>query len=174
MASCEYASRMKAGPSRGGAGRPENRVTATSKAPQKKWTGLHLPMNAGSTFRILPRVIGSAGQAFPLSASILNERIIRVAVQPAFTLFSRGDHRMAAAPGVRARVAIGRGVTTPRPAAGLTRSQMHPLRSHLHALLTHARSGRRDRVHRVDVRAATPIGSHQRSFTFTLSASLDT
>ena len=34
---------MKAGPSRGGAGRPEKRVTARSKLPQKKWTGLHLP-----------------------------------------------------------------------------------------------------------------------------------
>ena len=37
---------MNAGPSRGGAGRPEKRVTARSKAPQKKWTGLHLPTNA--------------------------------------------------------------------------------------------------------------------------------
>jgi hypothetical protein len=27
-----------------GASRPENRVTARSKAPQKKWTGLTLPM----------------------------------------------------------------------------------------------------------------------------------
>ena len=27
-----------------GALRPENRVTARSKLPQKKWTGLHLPM----------------------------------------------------------------------------------------------------------------------------------
>ena len=34
---------MKAGPSRIGARRPEKRVTARSKAPQKKWTGLHLP-----------------------------------------------------------------------------------------------------------------------------------
>ena len=41
-----YASRMKAGPSRGGAGRPEKRVTARSKPPQKKCTGLHLPMKA--------------------------------------------------------------------------------------------------------------------------------
>ena len=36
---------MKAGPSRGGAGLPEKRVTARSKLPQKKWTGLHLPTN---------------------------------------------------------------------------------------------------------------------------------
>src|SRR3954463_6332572 len=34
---------MNAGPSRGGAARPENLVTARSKAPQKKCTGLHLP-----------------------------------------------------------------------------------------------------------------------------------
>ena len=80
---------------------------------------------------------------------------------------------MAAAAGVLPRVAIGRRVTTSRPTAGLTRSQMHPLRSHIHAFLTHARSGRRDGVHGVDVRAATPTGRHQRSSTFTLSASLD-
>ena len=43
MTSCEYASRMNAGPSRGGAGLPEKRVTARSKPPQKKWTGLHFP-----------------------------------------------------------------------------------------------------------------------------------
>ena len=36
---------MKAGPSRGGAVRPEKRVTAKSKLPQKKCTGLHFPMN---------------------------------------------------------------------------------------------------------------------------------
>ena len=34
---------MNAGPSRGGAGRPENLVTARSKPPQKKCAGLHLP-----------------------------------------------------------------------------------------------------------------------------------
>ena len=35
MTSWEYASRMNAGPSRGGARRPENRVTAISNPPQK-------------------------------------------------------------------------------------------------------------------------------------------
>ena len=39
---------MNAGPSRGGAGLPENRVTARSKPPQKKCTGLHLPTKAGT------------------------------------------------------------------------------------------------------------------------------
>src|SRR5581483_11247292 len=44
--SCEYASRViGSAPSRGGARRPEKRVTAKSKLPQKKWTGLFLPMN---------------------------------------------------------------------------------------------------------------------------------
>src|SRR5829696_9024834 len=37
---------MNAGPSRGGAGRPEKRDQARSKLPQKKWTGLLLPTNA--------------------------------------------------------------------------------------------------------------------------------
>src|SRR5260221_8041163 len=34
---------MNAGPSRGGARLPEKRLTARSKAPQKKCEGLHLP-----------------------------------------------------------------------------------------------------------------------------------
>src|SRR5262245_34870102 len=36
---------MKAGPSRGGATRPENRVSARSKLPQKKCVGLAFPTN---------------------------------------------------------------------------------------------------------------------------------
>ncbi len=44
MTSCEYASRViGSAPGRGGARRPEKRVTARSKLPQKKCTGLHLP-----------------------------------------------------------------------------------------------------------------------------------
>src|ERR1051326_492297 len=49
LTSCEYASRVissgKCGipPGCGGACRPEKRVTARSKLPQKKCTGLHLP-----------------------------------------------------------------------------------------------------------------------------------
>jgi hypothetical protein len=52
LTSCEYAScvtlsgRWGTPPGCKGARRPENRVTAKSKLPQKKWTGLHLPMNA--------------------------------------------------------------------------------------------------------------------------------
>ena len=32
------------------AGRPEKRVTARSKLPQKKWTGLHLPQKRERNF----------------------------------------------------------------------------------------------------------------------------
>ena len=39
ITSCEYASRMKAGPSRGGAGLPEKRVTARSKLPRRNAPG---------------------------------------------------------------------------------------------------------------------------------------
>ena len=34
---------MRSAPARGGARRPEKRVTVKSKLPQKKWTGLHFP-----------------------------------------------------------------------------------------------------------------------------------
>src|ERR1700685_661269 len=45
ITSCEYASRViESAPSRGGARRPEKRVTARSKLPQKKCTGLFLQM----------------------------------------------------------------------------------------------------------------------------------
>jgi hypothetical protein len=48
LTSCEYASRVTesatlGAPGCGGAGRPENRVTARSKLPQKKCTGLTFP-----------------------------------------------------------------------------------------------------------------------------------
>src|SRR2546430_4290762 len=49
LTSCEYASRVTRSaqlgtpPGCGGAVRPENRVQARSKLPQKKWTGLTLP-----------------------------------------------------------------------------------------------------------------------------------
>ena len=49
VTSCEYASRATSSgkfgmpPGWGGAVRPEKRVTARSKLPQKKWTGLALP-----------------------------------------------------------------------------------------------------------------------------------
>jgi hypothetical protein len=104
---------------------------------------------------------GSGGQARPVLALVLGERIVRVAIQPAFTFFSRGDHRMAAAASMSAGVAIARGVATPRPTAGLTRSQMHPPRTDRDALLTHPRSGLRDRLHRLDVRTSAALSSHR-------------
>jgi hypothetical protein len=91
---------------------------------------------------------------------VLGKRVVREAIQPAFTLFSRGDHWMATAAGVLAGVLVRRGVTTPRSTAGLTRSQMHPPGPHLHALLTHPRSRRPDRLDRIDVRASAALSSH--------------
>ena len=44
----------------GGAVRPENRVTARSKLPQKKCTGLALPMKPGAEFSITRLVCSSA------------------------------------------------------------------------------------------------------------------
>ena len=52
MTSWEYASCMNAGPSRGGARRPEKRVTARSKPPQKKCAGLHLPTKGQRRARV--------------------------------------------------------------------------------------------------------------------------
>src|SRR5438094_2696248 len=47
LTSWEYDSRVTgSAPGRSGARRPEKRVTARSKLPQKKCTGLHLPINS--------------------------------------------------------------------------------------------------------------------------------
>jgi hypothetical protein len=66
---------------------------------------------------------------------------------------------MATTAGVLTGVLVGRGVTTPRPAARLTRSQMHPPGARLYALLTHPRSWRPDRLDSLYVRASTAFSS---------------
>jgi hypothetical protein len=92
---------------------------------------------------------------------VLGEGIVRVAIQPAFTFFSRGDHWMTCATGVLAGVPVGGRVTTARPAAGLTGSQMYPpRRPHRHAVLTHPRSRRPDRLHCLDVGASAALSNH--------------
>ena len=91
---------------------------------------------------------------------VLGKGVVRIAIQPTFTVLGRGDHRMATALGVFAGVPVRRGVTTPRAATGLTRSQMHPPGSYPLAVLTHARSRRRDCLDGLDMRASGALSSH--------------
>src|SRR5712692_1231507 len=67
--------------------------------------------------------------------SVLRERIVGIAIQPALPRFSRSNDRMRARARVLARVLVRRRVAAERGAAALTRAQMHPARADLHALL---------------------------------------
>ena len=94
---------------------------------------------------------GQRADWWNLPVSVLGEGIVLVAIQPAFTVFSRGDDGMAAAAGMGAGVPVGRGVTTSRTATALTRSQVYPPGAHLHAVLTDALGRLLDRLYRLDV-----------------------
>ena len=70
---CEAAPRVTASASgSAGAQRPEKRVTARSKAPQKKWTGLHLPRKRDlNTLKTLPDREFRAGLAEVIKYGII-------------------------------------------------------------------------------------------------------
>jgi len=67
--------------------------------------------------------------------SVLDEGIVRVAVEPALTGLGRGDHGMAAGARVGAGVPVRRIITAQRDAAILAGAKMHPLIAGLDALL---------------------------------------
>jgi hypothetical protein len=92
--------------------------------------------------------------------SVLSEGIIWVAIKPVLARFRRGDHRVTAASCVFACVPVRRRVATPRAAAGLTRSEMHPHGSGLHALLADPPGSAFDGFHRFNMRASTSLSHH--------------
>src|SRR5207237_8819151 len=67
--------------------------------------------------------------------SVLRERVVRKAIEPALAGFGRGHDGMTARPRVLARVAVGRIVAAVRVAALLARPQVHPVRANLHAVV---------------------------------------
>src|SRR5262249_48137414 len=68
-------------------------------------------------------------------ASVLCERVIRIAVQPPLAWFGRCDDGMFGGTHMSGGVAVGRRIATERHATRLTRAQMHPARVDLDALL---------------------------------------
>jgi hypothetical protein len=65
--------------------------------------------------------------------SIFRERIVRIAVEPAFAWLGGGNHRMSTGARVFAGVLIGRAVAAQRNSARLARPEMHPKGADLHA-----------------------------------------
>jgi len=63
---------------------------------------------------------------------------MRVAVQPTFTGFGRGDDRMLTRAGMFGRVSVWRVIAATRPTALLARPQVDPLGSYLDAFLAFA------------------------------------
>ena len=72
--------------------------------------------------------------------SVLGERVVRIAVEPALAGFGRGDHGMTRGSRMGAGVLVRRRIAAERHAARLARAQMDPLRADLDALLALARA----------------------------------
>src|SRR5688572_12505491 len=66
------------------------------------------------------------GEARGGSPSVLGERVVGIAVQPALAAFSRRDHWMVAGPCVCGGVTIRRAVAAERRPAALAGPEMHP------------------------------------------------
>src|SRR5258708_34437897 len=94
-------------------------------------------------------------------ASVLRKRLVRIAVEPPFARLRGSDHRVTRGMRVLARVAIGRGITTERDAAGLARAEVYPGRSDLDAGVASALLGRDHRLDCGDV--GTGRGWHRLS-----------
>src|SRR6185503_3729772 len=70
-------------------------------------------------------------------ASVFDEGVIRIAIEPALASFTGRDYRMATRFRMSSGVAIGRAVAAQRRPAVLTGSQVDPLRFDLDALFAH-------------------------------------
>jgi len=68
-------------------------------------------------------------------SSILDERVVRIAKQPALARLGRGDHRMTRRVRVLGGMTVGRVVAAPCPAALLAGTQVNPGAAHLDAVL---------------------------------------
>ena len=85
------------------------------------------------------------------AASVPGKGFIDVAVEPPFALLCRSDHRMAAAVGMLACVAIGGRVATTRDATGLAGAKVHPPGTCSYTLVAFAHLRLPDRGHDVEV-----------------------
>src|SRR5207249_1150960 len=79
----------------------------------------------------------------------------RITVQPALAGLRGSDDRMRGRASVFAGVSVWRTVATKRNATRLTRAQMNPARTDLHAFFTFAALRLLDRFNRVEMRAAS-------------------
>src|SRR5262249_16444278 len=88
----------------------------------------------GRTLRL--RVLfSSVVERFDSASSVLRERVVRIAVEPALAWFGRCNDRMGCGFGVLGRVAVGRVVAAMRAAGRLVRAEMNRVAADLHALI---------------------------------------
>ena len=90
---------------------------------------------------------------------VFGKRIIIVTVQPALTCFGRRDHRMSSRVRVLCCMTVRRTIAAQSHVAGLTRAQMNPLTSSLHALVALALLWMLDRCDPCDM--STSLYSHE-------------
>src|ERR1041385_4144965 len=101
------------------------RLSRTTREPYEKRTSASETIGSGT----------GEGRSFRTRPSVLDEGIVRKAVQPSLAGFGRGNYRMAAGARMLAGVAVRRGVAAERRAARLAGAQVHPRRAELDALL---------------------------------------
>src|SRR5437588_4508340 len=97
-----------------------------------------------------------------LRVSVLDERVIRVAIKPAFAGLGGGDHGMSGGVRVFGGVLVRRAVAAKGRAAGLAGPQMNPARADLDAFGAFEDFGKFDFADRVDVLAIPVV--HDFSF----------
>ncbi len=93
---------------------------------------------------------------------IFAKRLVRIAVQPALGRLRRRDDRMSTRARVLGCVAVWRAVAAERYAACLTRAQMYPGRTDLHAFFAFATMRLLDGFNRNRIQMRTASAAHDR------------
>ena len=93
---------------------------------------------------------------------IFAKRLVRIAVQPALARLRRSDDRMPACVRMFGGVPIRRAIAAERYAACLTRAQMYPGCTDLHAFFAFATMRLLDRLNRNRIQMRTASGAHDR------------
>ena len=93
---------------------------------------------------------------------IFAKRLVRIAVQPALARLRRSDDRMPACVRMFGGVPIRRAIAAERYAACLTRAQMYPGRTDLHAFFAFATMRLLDGFNRNRIQMRTASGAHDR------------
>src|SRR5438270_6377254 len=148
----------------------DSTICGTRPIPSAKSAGLLSSESCYAVFRALTSEVSSpphlgnerkdacysdAAADDRLRVSVLDERVIQVAIKPAFAGLGGSDHGMPAGVGVFAGVFVRRTVAAKGRAAGLAGPQMNPVRADLDAFGAFEDFGKFDCADRVDVWATS-------------------